>query len=351
MTRIQKGKQLGERWDRVKLENGIVGYIYQTYVSEAQSVEIEKIEIDIENKTLQKGESKKLNVTIYPEEAKENEIIYISSKPEVATIDDLGNIKAISSGKTTITVKSKDNSVKADIDIEVYSKVTGINIDQDEIFMQEGDMFKINSYVEPNDANNQNILYDVENLEVATIDENGIIEAKKVGETNIIVKAEENQEIKEIVKVIVVRKMEDSEIHFDSSLNVNSLEISGLDYTKNTADEIKKLITTDLEIEIVNNKDVVLKDNQYVGTGSKIIVKEDGKILREYKIILYGDVNGDGKINSVDLLVLQRHILEIEELGEIYRKAANINKNGKKPTSVDLLLIQRHILKLQIINQ
>ena len=27
------------------------------------------------------------------------------------------------------------------------------------------------------------------------------------------------------------------------------------------------------------------------------------------------------------------------------------NKDGKKPTSVDLLLIQRHILELQIIEQ
>ena len=67
--------------------------------------------------------------------------------------------------------------------------------------------------------------------------------------------------------------------------------------------------------------------------------------------MLYGDINGDGKINSVDLLVLQRHILEIQTIEEIFQKAGNINKNGKKPTSVDLLLIQRHILELQIIKQ
>ena len=66
---------------------------------------------------------------------------------------------------------------------------------------------------------------------------------------------------------------------------------------------------------------------------------------------MYGDVNGDGKINSIDLLVLQRHILEIEVLEEIYKKASIINKTANKPTSVDLLLIQRHILGLQIIQQ
>ena len=45
------------------------------------------------------------------------------------------------------------------------------------------------------------------------------------------------------------------------------------------------------------------------------------------------------------------HILEIEELDFLSQKAGNINKNGKKPTSVDLLLIQRHILGLKQIEQ
>ena len=67
--------------------------------------------------------------------------------------------------------------------------------------------------------------------------------------------------------------------------------------------------------------------------------------------ILYGDVNGDGKINSIDLLVLQRHILEIQKLEGNFLKAGNINKNGKNPSSLDSLLIQRHILELKFIEQ
>lgn len=66
---------------------------------------------------------------------------------------------------------------------------------------------------------------------------------------------------------------------------------------------------------------------------------------------MYGDVNGDGKINSIDLLVLQRHILEMKKLDGVFIKAGNVRKNGKNPTSVDCLLIQRHILGIQTINQ
>lgn len=161
----------------------------------------------------------------------------------------------------------------------------------------------------------------------------------------------ENSDIKAECTVNVVRKMDDSEIYFENPLKVNSFEISGIEYSSNTVLDVKDKIITDLEIEIVNKKNELIEDTGIVGTGSKIRIKEDGKVIRQYQIIVYGDANGDGKINSVDLLVLQRHILQIEPLKQIYKKASNINKDGKNPTSVDLLLIQRHILNLKQIEQ
>lgn len=351
MTRIAKGKQSGERWDKVILENGIIGYIFQTYVTEMPTVQIERIDVNIDNTIIQKGERKKLQVTIYPQEAIQHKVQYISSNPNVATVDNEGNITGIRSGKATITVKAEENNVQNQIEITVYSKVTNIILDQKEIYMQVGDTFQINAGLEPEDANDKNILYSSSNTDVAVITENGIITAKQEGTTNLIASSRENPNILAECKLYVVRKMEDSEIYFDSPLKVNSLEVSGIEYDNNKVSDIKEKIKTDLEIEVVNYKNEILQEKDPVGTGSKILVKEDGKVLRKYQIIIYGDANGDGKINSVDLLVIQRYILEIEPLEEIFRKASNINKNGKKPTSIDLLLIQRHILDLQLIEQ
>lgn len=351
MTRIAKGKQAGERWDKVILENGIIGYIYQTYVTELPPVQIEKIELTMDNTTLQKGERKQIQVTILPQEASNHKVLYTSSNPEIATVDEQGNIQALHSGSTTITAKAEENNVQSQMNINVYSRVTGIALDQQEIYMQVGDTFQINGNIEPDDANEKTIDYDSKNPEIATIQENGIIIAKQIGETTMIASSKENPSIQAECRVIVVRQMDDSEIHIDSSLTVNSLEISGIDYEQNTVSDILQKITTDLDIEIVNYQNQPLKETDIVGTGTKIRIKEEGKILRQYQIIVYGDTNGDGKINSIDLLVLQRHILEIEPVEEIFRKASNISKNGKKPTSVDLLLIQRHILGLQIIEQ
>lgn len=351
MTRILKGVNSGERWDKVRLENGMVGYIFSTYATEIPKAQIERIEVSLENTTLQKGERKKLNVTIYPEEAKSNKVIYTSSNPNVLTVDDKGYVTAISSGNATITVKAEENDVQSKIDLNVHTAVRGVQLDQKEIYMQMEDTFKINAYVEPEDANNKNIKYETSNSKIASVDRQGNITAHTTGEATIYAISEENPNAKSQCKVIVVREMDDSEIHFDTSLKVNSLEISGVDYNESKVSDIKGKITTDLEIEIVNNKNEILKENDLVGTGSKVRIKEHSNVLREYLILIYGDVNGDGKINSIDLLVLQRHILEIEKFEGIYLKAGNVRKDGKKPTSVDLLLIQRHILGLQIIEQ
>ena len=351
MTRIKRGKQSGDKWDKVILENGIIGYIYQDYVTEVPPVKIEKIELSIENQVIQKGEKVPLKVKIFPEEASDHKVIFTSSDLKVATVDNNGNIRGVSSGEAIITVKAEENNIQSSIDISVYSKVTGINLDKTEIYLPIGDTIKISGKIHPEDANEKEIIYSSEDEDIASVDKDGIITSKQEGEVNIIASSKENQYINAICRLIIVRKMENSEINFDSPLRVNNLEISGLDFSKNTVEDVKSKITTNLELEFVNNKDEILQDIDLLGTGSKVRVKENGKILREYQVILYGDNNGDGKINGIDLLVLQRHILEIEEMDGIYLKAANTRKTARKPSSIDLLLIQRHILEIKFIEQ
>ena len=99
------------------------------------------------------------------------------------------------------------------------------------------------------------------------------------------------------------------------------------------------------------NETLNIMNEQKSNSETEKITEQNEEIIQEYILIIYGDINGDGKINSTDLLKLQRHILEIEQLDIYSQKAGNIAKNGKKPTSLDLLLIQRDILGLQKITQ
>lgn len=349
ITRIAKGKQQGELWDRVELENGIVGYAFQSYLVEQPEIAVSEIKLSLDKNTINKNERIQLNVEVLPENAENKNVIYSSSDTSVAIIDEKGEILGVSAGKATITVTSEKYNISSNIEIEIYTPVSDIELDIEDSILQIGQTITINPKIYPEDANNKNIIYESENKNIASVDNNGTITALSEGETKIIVKTEENN-IEKNVKIKVIKKISEEELSF-GDLKVEGNIISGLDYLNNKVSDIKNQITSKYKIEITNKENEIITDEDLVGTGYKLKIYEDEVLITEYNFVLYGDVNEDGKINSIDLLVLQRHILEIEKIEGIAYKAGNINKDGKRPTSVDLLLIQRHILGLKIIQQ
>ena len=351
MTRIAKGRQSGELWDKVKLPNGLIGYVFQNYLKEVPEKQIEKINLSIDNSTIKKGETKKINVEILPEEAKDHEIQFISSNNQIARVDSKGNVLGLKSGNVTITVKAKENNVSSKINLKIYTPVEDMEINAQNIMLQVGDSFQLTPIIFPEDADNKNIIYNSQNTNIATVDNSGKITAIKEGNSKITVKTQENNITKE-VEITVVAKLSEDEIKFHENLVIQDNNISGWDIKNMKVSDIKNKITTVYNIEIYNYKGEKLTDDKLAGTGSTIkLIDENNNVKMEYKIIIYGDVSGDGKINSVDLLVLQRHILEIEKLKDVFLIAGNINKNGKNPSSVDSLIIQRHILEIKFIEQ
>ena len=352
MTRIAKGKQSGELWDRVILENGLVGYVFQTYVEVVPDVEVEKIELSLDKTTINKGESIQLKSSITPNDAVDKSLKYSSSNTNVATVSSNGYIFGVGSGTSKITATAS-NGISSSIQITVYSPVTDLIVSTENIVLQEGEEFKLNVTVLPEDANNKSLTFKSENDRIVNVDSNGNLTGISEGQTNITITSQDNN-ISKTVSVTVIRKLDEGEIVFDESLIINANEITGLENKNNTVDSLLQKIKTNYTVEIYNSDGEKIEGNSLVGTGSTIKIldnNDNNALVIEYNIILYGDVNGDGKINSIDLLVLQRHILEIKKLDGVFVKAGNVRKNNKNPSSVDCLLIQRHILGLQNLEQ
>lgn len=78
-----------------------------------------------------------------------------------------------------------------------------------------------------------------------------------------------------------------------------------------------------------------------VKTYTITIVRETGEVIR-------GDINGDGQVTIVDLVRLNRHILNVSTLSGSQLEAADVNGNGTVNIQ-DLVLMNRHILGISSI--
>lgn len=349
VTRIKRGVQSGERWDKIRLENGIVGYVFQSYLEEVPEISITSIKLSIDNTTINKGSTNSIKIQVQPEEAK-GEIVWESSNENVLTVEN-GIITAIGAGTATITARTEDGKISDSIDVTVYSPVTGISLSKEKLELLVGAKTRIIANILPEDASNKTVIWSVKNPEIANITGDGIVSAKLVGTTEIIAKSS-NENIQAKCTLTVKQINEDVTLEIDKSLKVDGDEISKLDVSKNTVSDIKVLINTNLTMEFYNSRGELLNDTDKIGTDAKLVLKDsDGNEIYKYTFIIYGDVNGDGLIDSLDVLVLQRHILETKPLTGVFLKSGNISKNGELPNSLDVLKIQRHILETKLIVQ
>lgn len=122
----------------------------------------------------------------------------------------------------------------------------------------------------------------------------------------------------------------------EAGFKVNGEYITGFNIGESVTEVQNKL----------NNKDIVINStSNTIGTGTKITYNGE-----TYTIIVYGDLDGDGSINSADLLKMRQHLLGAINLQGAYLKAGSLN-NDNSISSSDLLKIRQHLLGINTISQ
>lgn len=78
-----------------------------------------------------------------------------------------------------------------------------------------------------------------------------------------------------------------------------------------------------------------------LGTGMRLRLYNDWELVDEVVVVVKGDLNGNGVINSADEQLLFRHLAEETPLTEYFYTAADLNEDGSVNT-LDLLLWKQH---------
>jgi hypothetical protein len=89
-----------------------------------------------------------------------------------------------------------------------------------------------------------------------------------------------------------------------------------------------------------------------IATGNQLEVYDsDNKKVSTYTLVIYGDVNGDGSINVLDLIKVNRHLLGLDTLKGCYLEAGDADRGNEGLNVLDLIYINRHILDISTIQQ
>ena len=434
MTRI--AKSVNTQWDKVRLDNGIEGYVFRDYTKEVpKDVKVTGISLDKNNLELKIGDTYTLTSTITPNNATNKEVEWSSNNSDVATVEN-GKIVAKNKGEAKITVKSKDTGVSATCNVKVVKKVTEISISESAVNLNVGDESTLNYTIGPDDATNKEVEWISSNSDVVSVD-NGKVIAKKTGTANITVKSKDtgisasckitvtarvesielqknsytvikgkkltiNPVIKpeyatnkeytilsddeNIVKIennvivgvnegktnitfttkdqnksvkaeINVINISDSDfITFDETLKVNEDNgyVSKIEPNTKTSSIFDKMEYNkdkfDVVIKNINGK--VISDDDLIGTGTTIslVSKDSREEIQTFTVIIYGDVNGDGKIYATDYVKIKNHIMDVEKIKGACLEAADVNHDGKI-YATDYVKIKNYIMGTGDISQ
>ena len=134
MVSVQNGvvtaNSVGTATITVTTEDGNKTATCQVTVEEqpVQIIHVEEVSLNKEKDTLEIGNTTNLNASITPSDATNQKIIWTSSNPDVATVNDYGVIKALKEGTTIITATSEDGNISDSCEITVIKKT---NTDDD----------------------------------------------------------------------------------------------------------------------------------------------------------------------------------------------------------------------------
>ena len=193
----------------------------------------------------------------------------------------------------------------------------------------------------------------------ASVSGDGIIlndsDTKKI---EIIVTAESGRSRTYTINITRLEKSKNEEVTVpDLSTIMNN---SGVKYNDeyifgiNENTSIKGLINNIKEINSFVNVTVKdsndnNKEDEIFKTGD-IVTISNGNETKKYTVLIYGDINGDGKIDKDDCLAILRQINGYTKLENVYKLAADAHRDEKIDKD-DCLAILRHLNKYTNLNE
>lgn len=221
-------------------------------------------------------------------------------------------------------------TTKTSFDLVLDAKTTSVNIEAT----------KVNGQARIEGTGSVSIPNDKETINITVTAGNG---DKRIYKINITKKPEEANstetpalDISEILRLLNIKN--DGTYIYGYEINTDVSKI-----IKSITDKEKKANVS------YTSKENKVKNSGIIASGDKLKIKTDRE-EKTYTLIIYGDVNGDGKIAATDYVAIKNHIMDIKKLSEFEKLCADVNRDSKV-AATDYVAIKNHIMDVKKIVQ
>lgn len=177
---------------------------------------VESVALDKSVLTLAEGEEGTLVPQFTPENATYRNVTWVSLDQKIATVDGSGRVRANAKGETFVLVYTHDGQKKAVCRVKVTAgiPVEGVTLNQTALTLSVGQEVKLMPTVSPENASNKKVTWKSVDETIAAVDADGMVTAKKVGETTVTVTTEDGGKTASC-KVKVVDRIAVTEVSLD----------------------------------------------------------------------------------------------------------------------------------------
>jgi len=204
-----------------KSESDGITAVCNVYVKQGvKEVVLSKSEISV-----RKGNDFYLSANILPDNADNKRYSWVSSDTRVATVDDSGHVKTLATGVVTISAIADDNGMIGKCIVTVTEPVDSITLNSSAETLLKDSKFLIIPTVLPLDATDKSVVFKTSDPNVATVDSEGLVTAKKGGNCVITVTTNERGLVASC-NITVIEKV--SDVSLDTSemfLNVGATKV------------------------------------------------------------------------------------------------------------------------------
>lgn len=152
----------------------------------SKTVSVNGISLNKNELSLKKGENEKLTPIFDPENATNQGVSWSSDNDGIASVDQSGNVTAVSAGTTNITVTTDEGSRTATCKVTVTEDPAGsISVSPNQLPLTVGGSETLAAAVLPS---GQPVTWTSQNDSIASVDSNGKVTAKATGSTTITAK-------------------------------------------------------------------------------------------------------------------------------------------------------------------